>query len=385
MSYVTETGRNSPQVNYQDLYLYGSDAVLVIDEKRRVLALNPAAEAITGWQESEVAGKKECSKVFGCHGRDGVRLCRTACPGIEAMRTSVPVEHVECRITTRQGVHLDVEASFSPVPVAAASAAAIFVRGVAGSNRRNESFAQWAAEQELEKLKAQFLARVSHELRTPLTTMMAGSQLLARKELPAGKVQEIATMIEQQAKGMSKLVESLLELSRMVAGECAIKRTSVGVPALLRDMAGQFEAASPLHRLVVDCPVNLPRAAADRSRIRDVLEILLDNAIRYSPDGGTVTLAAERRRDLVCISVADEGVGIPRQNFGSVFSPFYRVEGAVSKKVKGAGVGLALCKYVVEMHGGRIWLDSEVGEGSVFYFTLPVARPGFAGMPEASH
>jgi two-component system sensor histidine kinase VicK len=129
------------------------------------------------------------------------------------------------------------------------------------------------------------------------------------------------------------------------------------------------------HRFVLDFPSRPLWASIDAGRIEQTLRNLLGNAIKYSPEGGTITVQGSRRRDQVLIRVADQGIGIPPGDLEHIFERFYRVESEVTENVRGAGLGLSVCRGIVELHGGHIWVESQPGVGSDFYFTLPVDGP----------
>jgi signal transduction histidine kinase len=169
------------------------------------------------------------------------------------------------------------------------------------------------------------------------------------------------------------LIENLLDLSRLEAGVLRIDQEPVRLGRTVREVARKVQLASAEHEIQLDWPDDDPLVSADARRIYQVLQNLITNAVKYSPDGGCITLSAhiERRELLIC--VADEGLGLPPTEIDRIFDRFHRVQCEVSRGIGGTGLGLAICKGLVEAHGGRIWAESDgLGRGSAFRFTLPL-------------
>src|SRR5205807_6989587 len=167
--------------------------------------------------------------------------------------------------------------------------------------------------------------------------------------------------------------ENLLDLSRLEAGVLRIDRDLVRLGATAREVLRKVQLATPNHELALDWPVEDPLVNADQRRVYQVMQNLLTNAVKYSPDGGCITLSGETERRELVISVSDQGLGMPASELERIFDRFHRVQGEVSRGIGGTGLGLAICKGLVEAHGGRIWAESEgVGKGSTFRFTLPL-------------
>jgi PAS domain S-box-containing protein len=228
---------------------------------------------------------------------------------------------------------------------------------------------------EISRLKSEFIAAASHELRTPLTSVQMGIHLLL--EEPAGALterqQDILQMCREDTNRLDRLMRELLDLSKIESSETVPVRTIVRTPSLIRDAVEalrlQVEARSI--RLEVDAAPDLPAVAVDRGQIERVVANLVTNAVRATPSGGSIMVAAIARGGEVAVSVADSGAGIPRDYLARIFEPFVQVPGASST---GAGLGLAISKRIVEAHGGRLSAHSEPGKGSTFTFTVPVAE-----------
>jgi len=227
--------------------------------------------------------------------------------------------------------------------------------------------------QELDKLKDELVQNVSHELRTPLTFIKGYVELMLEQDMgPLNEVQrESLSIVSEKTNALTRLVSDIIFLQQ-------IERESLDLaPHSLRDVAKmalhscEVTAANAGISLRLDAPEVVPPIAIDRDRVNQVLDNLLGNAIKFSPRGGTITIGVEDRGDCLQISVSDMGVGIPPDKLKRVFDRFYQVDGSATRRFGGAGLGLAIAKRIVESHGGEIWVESEVGHGSRFIFTLP--------------
>jgi signal transduction histidine kinase len=234
--------------------------------------------------------------------------------------------------------------------------------------------------EQVERLRRDLVANVSHELKTPISALRAHLEnLLDGVEQPDRAT--IQVML-QQSERLSRLVEQLLDLSRLESGDIPMERRAVPLQPLAAEVASEVAVARGNRvRIDVTVPDGLPALWADRERVHQVLFNLLDNAVRFTPPDGAVTVSAQRRSDRCEVAVADTGPGIPAEHLPLLFERFYRVDPARARGDGGTGIGLAIARSVVEAHGGRIWAESRVGEGSVFRFELPLAPPDPGGEP----
>ncbi|HET7296433.1 MAG TPA: ATP-binding protein [Gemmatimonadales bacterium] len=231
------------------------------------------------------------------------------------------------------------------------------------------------------KLKDQFLANVSHELRTPLNSVIGFSDLLIAMgdaDSPLTDTQrDYLETIARNGRHLLELINELLDLSKIAAGRFELHLEAVELPALLRDAADSVRAQleARRHKLAIEPTRALPRVTADRVRLRQVLLNLLSNAIKFTTDGGRITLSARLDDgERVRVAVSDSGIGIAPGDQGKLFREFVQLDAGASRRYEGTGLGLALCKRLVELHGGTIGVDSELGKGSTFWFTLPSAN-----------
>ncbi len=224
-------------------------------------------------------------------------------------------------------------------------------------------------------IKDEFIGMVSHELRTPLTVVTgAVNTVLSARVDPADE----RVLLQDAAWGaetMADIVENLLELSRWQSQRLVLEKAPVDVSSVVAEVFAQSHRRSDRHRLAASIPRGV-LVKADRTRLIRILDNLVDNAVKYSPHGGEVTVSARKEDGIVVIGVTDTGVGISKPNQAKLFSPFERLQHVPGTAVQGVGLGLVVCRRLVEAHGGRIWVESEPGKGSTFYFTLPMDGNG---------
>jgi signal transduction histidine kinase len=230
------------------------------------------------------------------------------------------------------------------------------------------------------KTKDQFLSNISHELRTPLNSIIGFTDLLLTEDLgppPSAQQRDFLETVARNGKQLLELINELLDLQRIAAGRMELKPEVVELAALLAEAAGSVQAQVQKHghALVVTPPPQDLRVYADRGRVRQILLNLLSNAIKFTPDGGRITLVAAALDEADAeIAVSDTGIGIAPEDQPKLFKEFSQLDGSASRKYEGTGLGLALSRRLVEMQGGEIGVESEMGKGSTFWFTLPQAR-----------
>jgi signal transduction histidine kinase len=233
-------------------------------------------------------------------------------------------------------------------------------------------------ELEMARMRADFVSTVSHEFRSPLTGIrQLGEMLLHGRVTGEEKQRRYYKMIVQESERLGRLVENLLDFSRMEEGRKEYRLAPLNTSVWLRELVADFQSqiAGEGISVVADIPGELPTISADSEALGCAVHNLLDNAVKYSPGSKTVWLDAGAGNGDITISVRDRGVGIPERDRRHIFDKFYRVDGEISQKVKGAGLGLSLVRHIVTAHGGTVDYESRVGEGSTFSIRLPVAPP----------
>ncbi len=229
---------------------------------------------------------------------------------------------------------------------------------------------------EADEMKSRLLLTVSHELRTPLTTIKGSTSLLAERhhQLSREEVTDLLRDIEEEADNLAELIGNLLDMSRIEAGMLHINRQPFEIGEVLHSAAKSARVRLAGHLIQVETPNGLPPCLCDARRVEQVLANLLDNAARFSPPHEPIVVRASSSQDEVIISVVDCGPGIAVDQQERIFDRFYQIARQGDSERSGVGLGLSICRGIVEAHGGRIWVESEPGKGAAFHFSLPVVR-----------
>jgi two-component system phosphate regulon sensor histidine kinase PhoR len=227
----------------------------------------------------------------------------------------------------------------------------------------------------LEAVRRDFVANVSHELKTPLTSISGYAETLLGDAPDADTARRFLVTILSNARRMQRLVDDLLDLSRIEAGRWQPDRTDADVAAVARESWAGLAGRADAHQveLVLDIGRGAETVDADLDALRQVLTNLMDNSLRYSPAGGRITLRSRRMDGGVAVSVRDDGAGITREHLPRIFERFYRADASRSREEGGTGLGLAIVKHLVEAHGGRVAAESELGRGTTVTCLFPDA------------
>ena len=326
-----------------------ADGIVAVDRDGRVVLWNAAAEQITGVPQEEALGRTPEQVLRRTLASDG--------DAVTGDRL-VPIQRggKEVWLSLTEAVMRD--------PLGAVSG-------------RIYAFRDISADRFVEQMKSEFVSTVSQELRRPLTSIYGFAETLLRSDVLFGEEERRTFLgyIASESERLTAIVDALLNVARLDAGDLQVNLAPTDVGSLVSEVVDTVEhAAVDGHRFVVDVPTEPLAAEADADKLRLVLGNLLDNAVKYSPNGGTVTVAARRRSDTVEVAVADEGIGIPPAEQQRIFRKFYRAETASAREGGGTGIGLFIAEGLVTAMGGRIWVKSSEGEGSTFTFELPAAH-----------
>lgn len=237
---------------------------------------------------------------------------------------------------------------------------------------------------EVERLKNELVATVSHELRTPLASLRGFAELMLQRVYSPAQQREFLRIIHQEAMRLGKLIDDFLDLQRMESGRETWTFDSVDLKPELDQTVALLAPTSAQHTLALEVGAELPRVRANADRVRQALVNLVANAIKFSPAGGEVRVGARPEDGHVTLWVRDRGIGMSPEAMQDLFTKFYRVDNAETRRIGGTGLGLALVKEIADAHGGRVWVESALGEGSTFYLALPRAEaPTAASEPDA--
>lgn len=367
---------------FASIFNSSSDGVLLIDQQYRVVAINPALERMIGWNSDEVTGRP-CQDVLRCTNCSQTPCSDSGCPLLQPMTGRVSVPYFESTLVTRKGSQVQVAASFSQIPDPVSGVVGVsIIRDVTELKRIEES-------------KSDFISIVSHELRTPLSLVKGytGTILQSKRNFTPETQLRFMQSIDQAADRMTRLVNDLLSVTRIETGKLEIKRKPFDLIELASEQVDGIRLSSRIHEIVADLPGEPVTINADRARVEQIIENLLRNAVNYSPDGGRITLFVRRvtREEVtgmlksagapptvvegsehVVIGVSDQGIGMTEEQKRRIFEKFFRAERGLTRSTSGLGLGLFIAKSLVVAHHGCMWVESEPGVGSTFYFTLPL-------------
>jgi two-component system phosphate regulon sensor histidine kinase PhoR len=226
----------------------------------------------------------------------------------------------------------------------------------------------------LQRIRAEFIDNLSHELRTPLTTISLLAETAARDaETASPRLRDRISKIEIETGHLTQMVNELLDLSRIESGTAQLLLDDVDVIRVVRSTVERLRLFAERQglQIEIESPERVAAVRGDEDRLGQVLINLLHNAVKFSPNGGTIVVGVRDAADEVTIWVRDPGMGVPRADLTRIFERFYKVDRARVRGRGGTGLGLSIARHVVDAHGGRIWVESEEGQGSTFWFTLP--------------
>jgi PAS domain S-box-containing protein len=337
-----------------------AEGVMILDAAGRVQVFNRALSRMTGWSAEEVLGRPAV-EVLALHDRQGQLI---PVPELPPRRASAAESraYVEGDIVRRGGPAVTVGVTATPLYDDEGNLARVILNVVDITRFR-----------QAEELKSTFVSVVSHELKTPVALIKGYAETLRREDANWDQqtTQESLGVIAEEADHLTHLIDSLLEASRIQAGGLKLEPTDVSLPRLAEKVVDAFRTQTQAHTFELDFPPDFPPVWGDPERLREVLSNLVSNAVKYSPDGGTVWVGGRVERAEVTTYVADQGIGIPPEEQSRIFDRFHRVETGLHRRTEGTGLGLYLVKAIVEAHGGRVWVESAPGRGSIFMFTLP--------------
>jgi PAS domain S-box-containing protein len=331
-----------------------ADGIVAIDREGQVVLWNDAASRITG-----VAGADAT-------GRTTEQVLQRTLESGDATRLEGLGDRL---VSIRRGddeVWLSVTEAIMRDPAGAVSG-------------RIFAFRDISAERVVEQMKSDFVTTVSHELRTPLTSIYGFAETLLRQDVPFEEEERRVFLgyIASESERLTRIVDQLLSVARLDTGDLQVNLAPTDVRTVVSDVI-QIAEQAPMangHSFVVDLPEDPLDAEADRDKLRQILANLVDNAVKFSPNGGTVTVAARANGEVAEVRVVDEGIGIAEEEQRRIFTKFFRGDAMTRDPATGGtGLGLFIAHGLVSAMGGRMWVDSREGAGSSFAFELPLAR-----------
>jgi len=326
-----------------------ADGVVVIGPEGQVVLSNPASEALLGIRRQGPVGGRFIELIRDHELQGLVKHCQD----------TGQQQHGEVELLQR-GLFLSAIAT--PLTEGASSSVLLTLHDLTQIRQ-------------VETIRKEFVSNVSHELRSPLASVKALVDTLDSGALEEQQVaRDFVRRIQREIDRMSSMVEELLELARLESGQERLQLSPVDLRPLLEEIGARFQEQADAKGIEVDVvlPDALPKVLGEEEKLRQVLTNLVDNALKYTPERGRVTLSASAANQVVGVSVKDTGIGIPQEHLPRIFERFYKV--ARSRRDGGSGLGLAIVKHIIQAHGGEVGVESREGEGSTFTFTLPRAN-----------
>ena len=337
-----------------------TDAIIQVDEDCTIVRINPAARQLLGLASDAGTGRP-CSEVLRCveagaHAED-------VCPLAEVILSGRPIAYREAAVLDGSGAVICVAGGYSR----AASEPG-------GRLRATAILRDISAVRALEQLREGFVATISHELRTPLALIRGYADTLLHLELGPGEQRHFLERIDQATERLSTLVKDILDIAHLQADPLILERRSVSFASLVARLRGDLAAIGQDSRLVTTGLDELPSLEVDAGRVGQVLENLVGNALKYAPAETPITISAAASAEWLTATIDDEGVGIPESDRALVLEPFHRARNVRESSIQGTGLGLYICRRLVEAHGGKLWVGGRPDDrvGTRVSFTLPL-------------
>jgi len=353
-----------------------ADGVYAVDMDRNMVLFNKAAQEVTTWEEKDTLGLK-CWTVMKLKNDQDISVCEKDCPALKVWNTGEAVfRNDTCFTNKKSKKRVQLSSSYAPIKdYAGKIVGAICV------------FRDITKEKEVERLRNEFVSTASHELRTPITATEGYLSIITDSGMCKydGKTKEFLDKARGTLMAMSKLTKNLLAVTKIEEGKLETTITNFSMRDLVKEVVDVFvksakekgidlefsqsKGLSSKGKKVIGRSLNV---RADREMLREVLNNLVENAIKFTLKGG-VTVSVDYDQEFATVNVEDTGMGMPADAQKHLFEKFYRVDNSATREVGGTGLGLYITRSIIETFGGRIWVESSVGKGSKFHFTVPLA------------
>ncbi len=357
--------------NKADLVLYNmTEAIIALDEKRNIVLFNTVAEKLTGYSQQEAIGKP-IESIISLYEQDKPITANVYAPETSsdtAPAASEMFSKLQIQLQTNRGHKLPVRLT-----------SVILHKNESSDITYILTIHDLTEELNLEKMKLDFVSIAAHELRTPLT-IIRNYMSVFREENIAKLNNEQNMFLDNISRGVEQLtflINNILDVTNIEKHNIKLHPVSVNWVGLVKQTVTDISPTAKSRNIMLvfqDSPTDLPHVIADEMKIHEVLANLIDNAIKYTPEGGRVMVSLEKQDDKIITHVKDSGIGIPEDARSHLFTKFYRVSSELAAGAKGTGLGLYIAKSIVELHHGEIWVDSVEGKGSTFSFSLPADK-----------
>jgi len=341
-----------------------SDAMIALNQHFQILDINPAVTTTLGWAAEDAIGR-HCEEVLRCQNQNRTVLCGTSkCPLVRVLQQKKSLPNEELIIGAEPGRPCEVSVNVTPIDLDEDGCVVFTARDLSTLTAAN-------------RVRANFVSMVSHELRTPLNSVNGFVDLLLQGHM--GELTEeqkkYLGYAQEGVQQLTSMVEDILLITRSDSGQFEIKQQEMNLLTLVKLIVSNLQLLARKAEVVLHYDISspAPMLCIDPQRMKQVLNNLIINAIKFTPPGGTVTIRAFPYNErFVMITVSDTGYGIPVEDRPHVFERFYQSNHSSQSKVGGYGLGLTIARLIVEQHGGIINFDTNLGEGTTFYFTAPL-------------
>jgi PAS domain S-box-containing protein len=338
-------------------------AVMLVEQQDgRITVVNKEAVDLSGGDSTDLTLQKFFGRLSVLR-PDGSACPMEEFPPVQSLRSGVTILNREVHFVRPDGSRIVGLVSAAPLcneNGAVAATVAVF--------RDITEYKQAA------RMKDDFIGMVSHELRTPITVVSSAIKTLNDERVSEEDRRVLLQEADSSAESLARILDNLLELTKYQAGRLMLDRKPTSVAETAQGTLKKLLSRYPGREATLDIPSDLPRVSVDPERLERIIYNLVENAFKYSDDKGEVRIFARREKDRLAVGVSDQGPGIASEDQDRIFEPFNRLKNGI--KSAGVGLGLVVCKRLVEAHGGRVWVESRPGEGSTFLFTIPLEEEG---------
>jgi PAS domain S-box-containing protein len=353
-----------------------ADGVYAIDTERNITMLNAAAEKITGWTAEEAIGLK-CWTIMNFKDQQDTSVCQKDCPALNVWTSGKTIMRDDtCLLKHKASRSIQVSSSYSPI-----KDKNDIIKGAICI------FQDITKKKEAERLKSEFVSTASHELRTPITAIEGYLSIIENEKICKidEKAVEYSKKAHEIALGMANLIQNLLMVTRLEEGKVKTEITNFSIYELVKESLENLQVSASKKNLYLKIVENSDQnisfektlgrslnVTADREQLREVIYNLVENSLKFTSEGG-VSVSISYDKDTATVCIADTGIGIPTDAQKHLFEKFYRVDNTATRETGGTGLGLFITRTIIESFGGKIWLESQLGKGTKFFFTTPLS------------
>ncbi len=354
---------STEKIRLDAILRHSADGIMILDPSLKIETFNLALARLTGWTVEQAIGQHHEEVIKWASREPGMDLIRAVAGGWPLSEASVL--YVEGDLRHVGGSTRSVGVTYAPLFNGDGQ-----LRNIIANVRDITKF------REAEEAKTTFISMISHELKTPVSVIKGYASTLNRDDVEwdSDTVERGLTVIDEETDKLAELIDNLLDVSRLQIGTFKLDYGPVSLDRLAENIVEMMRTQTAIHTIKVDFPGDFPVIQGDSRRLGQVLSNLLNNAIKYSPEGGMISVGGRVIENGVEVYVSDEGIGLTGEEQVLIFDRFYRVDNALSRETQGAGLGLYIVRSIVESHGGRVWVESQPGVGTTFTFSLPLSQ-----------